>query len=123
MRGSIICTGSFVNVGSSYTAVTLTGSPAVPRCGYIARVKGKKTGGAGTGIRMKVTEPGTNRIVVEVDNSDTPGDPVTFDANSEVNFAVTGRLFYNRGASALLFYVATDDATTDGDCEVEIELP
>lgn len=122
MRGSIICTGSFTNV-SSYTSVTLSGSPAVPRCGYVSRVKCKKTGGSGTGCRIKVIEPGTNRVILEVDSEDTPGDPVDFDANSEVNFAVTGRLYFNRGTSALIFQISTDNGDTDGDVECEIELP
>lgn len=120
--GSIICTGSFSNVGLTYTAVTLTGVPAVPREGYITRVSVTKTGGSGTGARIRVTEPGTSRVVLEVDDEDTPGDPVDF-TSSVVNFAVTGRLYYNRGTSALTFEVATDNADTDGTVECEIELP
>lgn len=123
MRGSIIATGTFTNVGTSYTAVTLTATPAVPRAGYITRVSVEKTGGSGTGARIRVTEPGTSRVVLEVDDEDTPGDPVAFDADDRVNFAVTGHLFYNRGTSSLTFEVATDNADTDGSVECEIELP
>lgn len=112
--GSIVLTGSFVNVGTSYTAVTLTGAP---RKGYITRSKVTKTGGSGTGARMKMVEPGTSRALFEYDDPDTPGDPIDFDGNSAVDVADT-EIYYDKGTGDLQLQVATDNATTDGNVEV-----
>lgn len=120
-KGAILLTGSFVGIGTTYTAVTLAGSPGVPRSGFITRVKVKKTSGTGTGARARMYEPVTSRELFEYDDPDNPGAPITFDAADELHVC-DPPLWYNRAGGTLQIELAFDASTT-GTVEVEVVLP
>jgi hypothetical protein len=113
-QGTKIYTGTVGAVGTSYVPVTVAG---LPRAGWIERITIEATAGPGGAARILILDPTTSDTLVEYDDPDNPGDPITFPFD-----VGDTAVWFERGTLALLVSVACDDGTNATTLSVSLSV-
>lgn len=112
-------TGSFTNIGTSYTAVAIATPSVPPAQGFWLQLQGEITGGSGTALKFRLRESGPAGRIVALVEDEITGDPIT----APVDEAPSAPVFYVRGAAGVFTVdVACDSGANDTDGTIEVTL-